>query len=190
MRWDPSRHPYFLPPLHGEQCGLDQGGSDRTQHACPLDGTWQSQGSPSPGWVWTRQWPYPVPEDLAPLPLPKFPAPLPPTPSKKRIFYFVWRFRAAPAAYGGSQAGGRVRATAAGLHRSHARCCVCDLHDSSQQLRILNPVSEARDPTETSWFLVGFITAATLRALQRNEFEPRFCACKAVSFFHGWKRGL
>ena len=44
-------------------------------------------------------------------------------------------FRAAPKVYAGSQAKGPIRATAAGLHHS------------SQQRRILNPLSEARDRT-------------------------------------------
>ena len=35
---------------------------------------------------------------------------------------------------------------------------VCNLHHSSQQLGILNPLSEAGDQTSTSWFLVGFIS--------------------------------
>ena len=34
---------------------------------------------------------------------------------------------------------------------------VCDLHHSSQQHRILNPLSEARDRTTTSWLLVRFV---------------------------------
>ena len=34
---------------------------------------------------------------------------------------------------------------------------ICDPHHSSQQCRILNPLSEARDRTESSVILVGFI---------------------------------
>ena len=34
--------------------------------------------------------------------------------------FFVCFFRAAPAAYGGSQAKGQIRAVAAGLHHSHS----------------------------------------------------------------------
>ena len=34
--------------------------------------------------------------------------------------FFSFLFRAAPAAYGGSQAKGRIRAVAAGLHHSHS----------------------------------------------------------------------
>ena len=45
-------------------------------------------------------------------------------------------FRAAPMAYGGSQAGGQIGATAAGLHHS------------SQQCWIFNPLSKARDQTQ------------------------------------------
>ena len=36
---------------------------------------------------------------------------------------------------------------------------ICNLHHSSQQHRILNPLSEARDITASSWILVKFITA-------------------------------
>ena len=34
---------------------------------------------------------------------------------------------------------------------------VCDIHHSSQQHRILNPLSKARDQPESSWILVGFV---------------------------------
>ena len=36
------------------------------------------------------------------------------------FFFFFFYFRATPAAYGGSQARGRIRAIAAGLHHSHS----------------------------------------------------------------------
>ena len=35
---------------------------------------------------------------------------------------------------------------------------VCNLHCSSQQHLILNPLSKARDQTTSSWVLVGFLT--------------------------------
>ena len=65
-------------------------------------------------------------------------------------FFFLLLFRAAPAAYGDSQARGRIRATAASLHHSHS--------NSGSELRlqptpqltampILNPLSEAGDWT-------------------------------------------
>ena len=58
--------------------------------------------------------------------------------------------RATPAAYGSSQARGRMGAIATGLHRrdSNTRSKpVCDLHYSSQQHQILNPLSKVRDQT-------------------------------------------
>jgi len=53
-------------------------------------------------------------------------------------------------AYGGSQARGLSRAVADGLHRATAMpdpSRVCDLHHSSRQGRVLNPLSKARDRT-------------------------------------------
>ena len=59
------------------------------------------------------------------------------------FFCFFFFFRATPAAYGGFQARGQVRATAAGLHHS------------SQQHWIPDPLCETRDPTcilmDPSW---------------------------------------
>ena len=57
----------------------------------------------------------------------------------------------------------KSRAAAACLRHSHSNsnpgsesCLACDLHHSSQQCRILNPLSEARDQIhilmDTSWF--------------------------------------
>ena len=70
----------------------------------------------------------------------------------------VCPFRASPVECRGSQARGPVRAVAAGLHHSHntrSECCIFDLHLSSQQCRILNSLSWARDQThvlmDTSW---------------------------------------
>ena len=52
------------------------------------------------------------------------------------VFVFVFLlFRAAPLAYGSSQARGRIRDVAAGLHHS------------PRQHQILHPLSEARDRT-------------------------------------------
>ena len=53
-------------------------------------------------------------------------------------------------AYGGSQATGLIGAIAACLHHSHSNADlnhVCDLHHSSLQRQIPNPLSEARDQT-------------------------------------------
>ena len=56
-------------------------------------------------------------------------------------------FRTTFAAYGGSQARGQIRAS---LHHSHSNegsSRFCNLHHSSRQRRIINPLSEARDRT-------------------------------------------
>ena len=57
-------------------------------------------------------------------------------------------FRAALVAHGGPQARGQIGAVAIGLHHSHSKVrsgqLVCDLHHSSGQRRILNPLSKAR----------------------------------------------
>ena len=62
----------------------------------------------------------------------------------------LFLFRATPMAYGGSQARGQIRGTAAGLHHSHSNArseLVFNLHLSPWQRQILNPLSKARDQT-------------------------------------------
>ena len=72
------------------------------------------------------------------------------------LFYFIiyfcfLLFRATPLAYGSSQARGRIGAVAASLHtyttdkETQDPNCVCDLHHSSRQSWILNPLSKTRD---------------------------------------------
>ena len=64
------------------------------------------------------------------------------------LFCFVLSFcafRAAPAAYGGSQARGQIRAAATATRDLSG---VCNLHHSSWQHRILNPLIEAREQTQ------------------------------------------
>ena len=69
-------------------------------------------------------------------------------PPIERIFFFF--FRAVPVAYGGSQTRDPIRATAASLcHRpsnikSGQLGGIRDLHHSSQQRWIFNPLSKAR----------------------------------------------
>ena len=74
-------------------------------------------------------------------------------PNLKGLFYFILfylLFRATPAAYGGSQARGQIRAAATAYTTATGMLdpsCVCDLHHSSQQHRIPNPLIEASDRT-------------------------------------------
>ena len=57
------------------------------------------------------------------------------------------------------QARGLIRAVATATATPDLSL-VCNLRHSSQQCWILNPLSEARDWTHNSWFLVGFVSAA------------------------------
>ena len=62
---------------------------------------------------------------------------------------------------------------------------VCNLHHSSRQCRILNPLSEARVEPASSWMLVRFISAVPRR-------EPLFtifkCRDKIIFFVVIWVR--
>ena len=80
------------------------------------------------------------------------------------LFFFSWSFfffffRAAPVTYGGSQARVHLELQLLAYARATATpgpSRVCSLCHSSWQHWILNPLSEARDHTESSWMLVGF----------------------------------
>ena len=66
------------------------------------------------------------------------------------FFFFFAISRAIPTAYGGSQARGLIRAVAAGIHHGQSNMGsepICNLHHSSRQCQILNPLSKARDRT-------------------------------------------
>ena len=75
------------------------------------------------------------------------------------LFFFLnCLFRATSKAHGSSQARGEFGAAAATLCLSHSNLGsepICDLHHSSWQCGILNPLSKARDQTcilmDTSW---------------------------------------
>ena len=66
------------------------------------------------------------------------------------LFYVFCLFRATPVAYGGSQARvhiGVVQRAYITATETPDPSCICDLHHSSCQRWILNPLSEARDQT-------------------------------------------
>ena len=66
------------------------------------------------------------------------------------IYLFIYFVRATPAAYGSSQARGQIGVAAAHYTTATATwdpSCVCDLYHSSQQYKIIYPLSEARDQT-------------------------------------------
>ena len=110
------------------------------------------------------------------------------------IFYFLL-FKAAPAAYGNSQARGRIRATAyATATAIPDPSYVCDLHHSSWQCRILNPLSEAGDGTCNLMAPSRIrVCCATMRTpcflLKCNNFIYWFNACKMdflISSLNWW----
>ena len=105
---------------------------------------------------------------------------------------FFGFFRTKPVAYGSSQARGSgwIRAAAACLHHSHRTpdlSHIYDLHNSSQQQWILNPISKARDRTRIlldtgrvnyHWAMMGtpavrFLTnCATAGTTLRYQWSP------------------
>ena len=98
------------------------------------------------------------------------------------IFLVFCLLRAAPAAYGGSQARGLIRAVATGLTRATATSdpsCICDLHHSSGQRWILNPLSNTRARThvlmDTSRVLVSMAA----------EWKSELCTMGGGEG-HGW----
>ena len=88
------------------------------------------------------------------------------------VFVFVFPFfKTELTAYGGSQARGPIRATLLAYTTATATwdpSRVCNLHHGSWQCQILNPLRPGIEPT-TSWFLVGFVSAAP-----RREFHLIF----------------
>ena len=75
------------------------------------------------------------------------------------LLLFVFS-RAAPVAYGGSQASGPVGAVAPGLCQSHSNVgSKLRLQPTPQLTATLDPypLSKARDEPATSWFLVAFV---------------------------------
>ena len=101
------------------------------------------------------------------------------------IYLFVCLFRATPAAHGGSQAKGWIRATVAGLHHSHSNVGLEPFMRPTPQLTAtLDPYLThwARPGIKpaTSWFLVGFTFAAPWREFLNYLFE-----WESLNPFHG-----
>ena len=94
------------------------------------------------------------------------------------IFYYSLLFfphflRPHPMACGGSQARGQIGVIAAGLHHSHSNSgseqSLHDLHHTSWQCQILNPLSKAGDGTlvlmDTGWICFHRATMGTSYSL-------------------------
>ena len=60
-------------------------------------------------------------------------------------FFFFFFFRATPMAHGSSQAKGQIGAQPLAYAATRDLSCICDLHHSTWQYQILNPLRGARD---------------------------------------------
>ena len=92
----------------------------------------------------------------------------------KFFFFFCLFFRAAPAAYGGSQARGRIGAVAAGLYHSHSNARSKPCLQPTLQLRgTMGSLTHWARPgikLVTSWFLVRFVSAVPWQELREMKF--------------------
>ena len=99
------------------------------------------------------------------------------------LFFFLL-FKAAPVAYGSSSARGLIRAVTTAYATATAMpdpSHVCNLHHSSRQCRILNPLSEARDRNciflDTSQFPYHWITFYTQRCRHFSRCGEKIVSC-------------
>ena len=60
--------------------------------------------------------------------------------------------------------------------------CVCDLHHGSRQRQILNPLSEARDRTASSWTLVGFVNHWAMMRTPKISSSVKYLTKTSVYF--------
>ena len=91
---------------------------------------------------------------------PSFVLPFPSLMNDLSLYLFIY-FKATPTAYRSSQ----------------ARGCVCDLHHSSRQCHILNPLSEAWIEPMSSWILVRLISAEPWWELLKLHFTLNVLFC-------------
>ena len=103
------------------------------------------------------------------------------------LFIFLL-FSATPAAYGGSQASGWIRATAAGLCHSHSNA------GSELCLQSTPQVTATPDPQPTHWaravikpatlLLVGFVSAVQQRELPSFVLRAAYSTVLDVPYFY------
>ena len=94
------------------------------------------------------------------------------------FFFFSFLFRATRSAFGESQARGLIRATAAGYTTAIATpdlSHVCDLHHSSQQRRILTPLSEARNQIQNLMFPSWIHVQCVRTGIPDFSLNDNFC---------------
>ena len=93
-------------------------------------------------------------------------------------FFFAISW-AAPAAYGGSQARGLIWAVATSLRQSHSNTRskpnLQPYTTAHGNARYLTHWARPGIESATSWFLVGFVSSAPWRKLQKRLFKIRIC---------------
>ena len=68
--------------------------------------------------------------------------------------------------------------------------CIFDLHHSSWQSGILNPLSETRDGPVSSWILVGFITTEPQLELQEQTLDTHHNLDEALENYVEWEKPM
>ena len=81
------------------------------------------------------------------------------------LFIYFWLSRAAPMAYGSSQARGQIGATAANLHHSHSNAGSVNYTIAHGNAGSLSHQVRPGIKPATSWLLVGFVSAVQQREL-------------------------
>ena len=87
------------------------------------------------------------------------------------VYFFFCLFRAAPMAYGDSQARGTIGAAAAGLHQKHSNAVTVTYTTAHGNAGSLTHWARPGVKPATSWFLVGFVSAAPRWELHEFTFE-------------------
>ena len=96
------------------------------------------------------------------------------------LFGVFLLFRAAPVAYGSSQAKGWMGATAAGLHHSHSNIGYATYTIAHGNTRSLTHWARPGIEPSSSWMLVGFTSTVPQRELLKNFFFSLFLFFRAA----------
>ena len=101
------------------------------------------------------------------------------------FFFFFCLFRAAPSAYGSSQARGPIGATAAGLHHSHSTAR-SKLHVTYTTVHgisgLLTHLARPGIEPVSSWILVGFVNHWAMTETPKSVFS--ICCVKFYSILY------
>ena len=107
------------------------------------------------------------------------------------FFLFLFLFSATPKAYGGSQARGWIRATAASLHHSHSNVgskpSLQPTYTTAQgNAGSLTHLTRLGIEPKSSWILVGFISLCATKGTPYYSFFYFFCLFVCFLGLHPW----